>query len=190
MWANRLIPGTDENRDFQNSLERITPIPPEKLQEAQAQAKQIDDLLLQDGYRPINGEFDKLRRKSKRSYDLPWYRPWGPNSIGDMAGKLNRSSEYKMFYARFSAITHSGAFQEHVQFEDDKLIFHPIRYLKEMKTIISFSVSTALGIYRSILAHYRFGELENFKLKYLNEWKERFWSIPDVTYRTTHDDPI
>jgi hypothetical protein len=190
MWANRLIPGTDENKAFQSNLQQIPQIPSQILEEAHRQVKEIDRVLGSDENKSINEEFNNLKTKSKRPYDPAWYRPWGPKSIGEMAGKLGRNSEYEVFYSQLSNVTHSGAFKQYVRFEGKNLVFEPIRHLKGIKTLLTIVITLAFRIYRMILAHYRFGELENFKTKYINEWQKRFFSIRDVTYKTIHDDSI
>jgi hypothetical protein len=138
MWANRLIPGTDENKDFQNVLQQFpAPSSPEMQKEAQAQVKEIDRLLGKSEYKTINDEFDRLKSVSKKkSYEPPWYQPWGSNSIGDIASRLNRSSEYKLFYAQLSEFAHLEAFKKHVRFQGGTLTFEHIRHLEGIKTLI------------------------------------------------------
>ncbi len=192
IWASRFIPGTEENREFQRVFEELpVPFPPDMQQQAQAQVNEINRLLAKSEYRPINEEFEKIKLLSKRkSYEPPWYRPWGVNSIGEMASRLNRISEYKAFYSQMSEVSHSGAFKKHVRFEPGILTFEPIRYLEGIKIVVNVSIAITIKIYRNVLDHYRPDELRGFARKYMEEWRERYSSIKDVTYKTVQEDPI
>ena len=180
-----IFKGTKENLDFiktliNTPLEKVLPNLKIEQSEIKRQNDKIDKLLKSKKYQSINSEFNRLQKKK---YDVAWYRPWGANSIGEMAGKLNRRAEYNIFYSHLSEITHSHSINQHISFQGDKLIFENVRNLQGIDTIIRYGVTIAFKIYRKILDSYSPAEQENFSRKYVEEWRKRFNSITRIEYK-------
>lgn len=183
-WAKRGIPGTEENKTFNKILDLLPPIKAKVVSEesvgkAKKQVEVINKILSQVGFDSINKEFERLRRK----YDPPWYQPWGVNSLKDMAERLGRNAEYQILYSFFSGIAHGENLKIQVELKKEKITFEPIRHLKEIDDVLRNTIALALRLYQKILEYFRPEELPNFSRKYVEEWRERFRSIPKVTYK-------
>lgn len=192
LWANRTVPGTPENLSIQTMLkDHPYPIDLSReehiVEDARKQLKSIDTILKQPVFKPINYQFDKIK---KRDFDEHWYAPSGVRSLREIARKLDVLPEYTIFYASFSNVVHSQAIQKHISIERDGVIFQPTRYLESIAMVLNTSITLAIKIYRQILMKYREGEVENFGRKYSTEWRTRFFSIKDVKYKRTFQDPI
>ena len=129
VWVRRAIPGTEEYEHFKKYTETLLDMKdPAKRTSLEADAKRqdadISAILTNSNNNPINTAFDKLKKKH---FDVAWYRPSGPFSIGDMARKLNLNREYDFFYSQFSDISHAGAFEKHVKFDGKAVVFEPLR---------------------------------------------------------------
>jgi Family of unknown function (DUF5677) len=128
----------------------------------------------------INQEFDRIKEGLT---DKEWYTPAGVRNLREMAKGVKKEGEYKVYYSSFSAVTHGLAFDKHVSFSEGKVMFEPIRNLKELDVIFRNTLNFVLDIYRSMLTHYRPGEVENFNRKYLAEWRPRFLSVKKIEYK-------
>ena len=179
----RIISGTPEQDLFQHTIDKSPykfKLPfAEKSEEFQEDLESIDKTLNHPEFKKINEEFDRIKR---RSYDKPWYTPWGPNSISDMAQRLGFELEYDIFYTQLSEISHSQSLDSQVSFKEERIRFEPIRNLKEIDTILRMTLGMAVDIYRLILNHYRPSEIVNFNKKHMEEWRERFLKIKKVNY--------
>ncbi len=186
MWAKRSIPGTPEYSRFRKACDSI--LNDGKVTELEQEAKEqlgaLDETLSSPDYADIVKEFDRLKKPDK-DHDVAWYRPWGPITIADMAGRLGLSGEYMIFYHIFSKATHCQEFRRHISIDGKVLNFQSIRHIEGIDTLLRVCISYALDIYRRVLERYRPAELENFSRKYLNEWRDRFHSIRGVKYNVT-----
>lgn len=180
------IDGTVENDELKRKLsdsplerilDGIISIQPEIIK----QNDEINKILSSEKYCEINGEFDRL--KGTRRNDVPWYQPWGPNSISDLAERLGQGGEYVIFYSNLSNITHSHSIDQMIKYKDDMVIFENIRNLESIDTVISITSSFCYRAFRLILEKYTPSELENFSRKYVEEWRERSLNIPKVEYK-------
>jgi Family of unknown function (DUF5677) len=181
-WARRVIPGTDEYKRFQNHLNTLSDMndPAKREGIEKKYRKQDADLtawLTNTINKPINDHFDKLKT---RIFDVPWYKPTGAQSIGDMAKKLRLESEYDFFYSQFSDITHAGAFDKHVKVDGNEVIFEPIRSPDGIDFIVNVVATLAFRVFRLIIKRYSPSDLQSFSKNYSTEWRNRFLSVPKV----------
>ena len=96
LWANRTVPGTPENLSIQTMLkDHSYPIDLSReehiVEDARKQLKSIDAILKQPVFKPINDQFDKLK---KRDFDEHWYAPSGVRSLRRIPRKLDVLPEY------------------------------------------------------------------------------------------------
>ena len=181
-WARRVIPGTDESKRFQTHLNTMSDMKdPAKCAvievEGGKQDAELTNVLTNADNKPINDQFDNMKT---RSFDVPWYRPTGPQSIGDIAKKLSLESEYTFFYSQFSDITHAGAFDKHIKFDGKAVIFEPIRSPEGVDTVVNVVASLAFRVFRLIINKYFPSELQTFNQNYITKWRSRFLSVPKV----------
>lgn len=191
IWARRAVPGRPEYDKFRGACSDLLEGMESKLdvEELQAEIQRVMQILDDEEFRHINAEFDRLK-SAKREHDVQWYKPWGPRSIFDMAKRLELEGEYLMFYSMFSKATHSNSFGRNVLIHDTVMNFEHIRHLKDISTLLNLSLAYSIAIYHKILIHYRPGELQNFRRKYVDEWQSRFTNIPNVKYSSSSSGSI
>ena len=100
---------------------------------------------------------------------------YGINSIAKMAEAVGRREEYDTFYAHSSELVHSSSYREHIEISSNRNVtLHSIRSLENVSELVSFAVPIILKTYRSILNHYRPGEVSRFDHKYTRDWRKAF----------------
>ena len=100
-----------------------------------------------------------------------------------MAKKVGKEGMYKVYYSLFSNIAHGLSFDEQVGFTKGNVVYKPIRNLMKLDQIFRNSLNFAFEIYQKMLKYYRLEEIENFKRKYISEWRNRFISIKKIEYK-------
>jgi Family of unknown function (DUF5677) len=164
----------DLSKEYADSLIALEPM-------AKEDVEQIEKLLSGTNYCDINEQFSKIEKAKKGKFkSSKWYELEKINSFGQLCKKVGKKAHYDVLYNKFSSVMHSTSLDEHIKFGKDKIDLEPIRYLKDMNTIISISCTMAIGTYRTVLEHYRFSELPIFTNKYISEWKEPFMNMPKV----------
>jgi uncharacterized protein DUF5677 len=182
-WALSVKTGTPEHKAHKQHMShaRIGTIPrglDEKLLDDQIAL--LNRKLSTPECASINQEFDRIKDGLK---DKDWYTPAGVRNFREMAKEVKKEGEYKVYYSYFSTVSHGLALDQQISFSEGKVIFEPIRNLKELDKIFRNTLNFAIGIYKSMLTHYRPGEVENFNRKYLTEWRQRFLSVKSIEYK-------
>jgi len=192
IWAMRTQNGSPENVSYGKAMEGFGDLfsdTSKRLSDkGQEYLKDINRILAQTSFAVVDKEIEAYRAKRKTPYDPPWYAPLGPQSVRQISVALKRLHEYETIYALSSEAMHSTSHKAHVSFSQGKLLFSPIRYLAGIDSIVRFSMSTILKIYRDVLGHYREGELASFGKKYGSDWREAFMDIPSVEYKDNSED--
>ncbi len=180
--VNQFIPGTPEHERFNKHTSTLPDMkdPTKRAileKKAIKQEAEITAVLTNAKNKSINDEFERLK---KRHFDVPWYKPAGPSSIGEMTRKLSLEKEYDFFYSHFSDISHAGAFEEHVKFDGKAVNFEPIRSPKDIRTIVFVVATLAFRIFRLIINKYFPQDIQSFTERYITQWRTPFLSIPEV----------
>jgi hypothetical protein len=149
--------------------------------EAQLHLKEVNRILAQPRFRPIDDAFTATR-KGKRKTDPEWYSLLGYRSLRKLAHAMGRIAEYECFYAKGSSITHSASYKDHLAFHGKEVRFKPVRHIAEIDSIVKALGTTAFTTYRNILRKYRPGELPSFNRQYFREWSEPFQNVRAVMY--------
>jgi len=187
LWAKRMIKEDDEQRKFSKKIGTYGSEITELLKKFENEAKQeVEKLekLLSKKYNKISQEFESLKQRLKRGdYEVEWFQPWGPSSLSDMASRLNRTVEYHVFYDQFSKIMHSTIMKEHVSFDGKTIGYEQIRKLSGIDTLLTVVIVFSIKTYIVVLEKYRPAEIQNFRIKYIDEWRKRFLSIKGVKYK-------
>lgn len=147
--------------------------------EAIKQNLRINDLLKSEHYRVINDLYESADNRKKMWYSINK----GPSSLRRIAERLGLEDEYAITYSKFSMIAHGTALHEQIKFIDSKIILENVRGIKEASVLLNGALTNAMDLYRTIIIHYIPNELENYNRKYLNEWRKRFKSIPEVNLK-------
>lgn len=185
IWALRTQSGTPENQALETTMQPIGGVSEttKKIEsEAKKQLQEIDKLLLNPSFDPINKTIEAYKNKRRLKYEPSWYSPLGVSSVRQLAVTLNRLHEYELIYSSSSEVMHSSKQDDHIRFGDDHMTFQPIRSLSGISEVLNFSVSTIIKIYTQILEKYRPGELQSFGRKYVDDWRKPFLTIKSVEY--------
>jgi hypothetical protein len=187
-WALRFVSSSTEHNDFIRKVEKyqesLLARSQEHNEDARQQADAISNLLSQAPYHEINQEFERL--EGSRKFDVPWYKPGGPNSVADMAERVGYGAEYEVFYSQYSQIMHASAQLDNVKFMDDSITFEPIRKLDRLRPLLNVGIGFSIRAYKTVLKKYRPQEIENFSRKYAKDWRDAFLSIKGVSYNVNH----
>jgi len=192
VWARRAIPRTPEHDRFKNHISTLSDMkdPTKRAaleKEVKRQDAEITAILTNARNKAINDDFDRLK---KRHFDVAWYTPAGPYSIGDMAKRLKLEAEYDFFYSHFSDITHAGAFDKHVKFDGKAVVFEPIRSPEGIRTVVNVVATLAFRIFRLIIKKYFAQDMQSFNETYVTKWRTRFLSVPEVIVKDkSREDP-
>ena len=100
--------------------------------------------------------------------------------LSDLAKRLNLKAEYEVFYSHFSNVAHSQEITSQMKVKGDLVVFENVRNLEGLDVNLSYTITLSLRTYREILNHYLPDEIENFKQKYNQEWRERYLSIKKI----------
>ena len=128
----------------------------------------------------VNDLFES--RMARSGKDVEWYKPFDVNSIRDMAKRLGDEGAYKVFYTKYSQLTHGQSFEQQLHFDtaNSVVVFDHIRTLQSIDEVFQMTFSLAFKIYRTVLQKYRPNEINAFNRKYTEEWRKPFRSIPKV----------
>ncbi len=188
LWELRYIRGSGEREAFSHVYKylegHMEPENPQLLDEIKEGIEDIERVLKQ--YNLINEIYEKMRTK-KTGEEAFWYKAYyedygGVKTLRQIAEKVGRLPEYDIFYPDSSEATHSMSYRDHVRLNKGMITFEPIRYLEEADSILRNIIRITLSSYESILKHYRYGELNSFKRKYIRDWRDGFQNITHVTY--------
>ena len=182
-WTRCVKPGTPEHEAHKQHMAETTAGPiPRGLDPAlvDAEIALLNSKLSTPECAAINAEFDNIKKGGK---DKEWYCPGGVNNLREMAKAVGKEGEYKVFFGHFSGVTHGVALDKQISFSKEQVVYEPIRNLTEMDQIFRCALNLAVEIYRTTLHHYRYGELESYDRKYVNEWRNRFLSVKAVEYK-------
>jgi hypothetical protein len=178
----RSLIGSKEHTDYVNLLGEFGKEYIEEVKQKQADIRKvvdsIEELLNRDTYRETNLNFENNKSKKK----VEWFRPGGPRNRYEMAIDVGLQAEYLIFYSYYSDVVHVTATHEHIEFKDGYMILTPIRHLEGIRALLNTALVYVLNIYEIVLGHYRPEEVQNFKKKYVSEWRRKFLSIKNVKY--------
>ena len=184
LWALRTIKGTPEEAVFESIAKTvgldIHARRPTLAADAKKHLDEVNRILAQSDFQPIDQEFDQ--RRGKRKVDLEWYELVGAKSIRQVAEAVGRLAEYEFFYAKGSQITHSASYKDHIRFTKNQVQFKPIRHLQGIDMLLNFVVGIAIRSFQNTLRYYRRDELLAFSKKYAEDWRKPFLTVKAVKY--------
>ena len=183
LWELRYIRGSGEREAFSHVYEylegHMESDNPQISDEIKKDIKDIDRVLKQ--YNLINEIYEKMRAK-KTGEEAFWYKAYRVKTLRQMAEMVGRLPEYDIFYPAGSEVMHSMSYRDHVRLSKGMITFEPIRFLEGACSVLQNIIGITLSSYQSILKHYRYGELNSFRTKYIEDWKDGFQNMPEVTY--------
>ena len=189
LWALRIIKGTPEEQKFSNDIQDLTTYfenfnKPDIQEMTKKQLSAVERILDLGNFKIINLELEELYKKLKR--ELNWYHTLvKPPNLKQISKEVGRYPEYGFIYSSGSKTTHTSDDGDHIHFsinntKNTKVIFEPIRSLKEIDSTICYGAGIAIETYMSIIKYYRKGELSNFVQKYKNDWQRTYLSVTNV----------
>ena len=188
MWVARVTKGTSEEAIFASISKSIGldihARRPTLAVDAQKHLVEVNRILAQKAFAPMDKEFDQSKRK-KQKYDPEWYQVCGAKSIRQVAQQVGRLPEYEFFYSKGSQVTHTASYRDHIRFTKGQVHFKPIRHLQGIDILLNFVVGIAVRSYQNVLKYYRPAELTAFAKKYVEDWRKPFMSVKGVKYNVT-----
>lgn len=189
LWARRSIPGTPENLSVTSAYEEsFSNLDARAIFEKKVRAESAEASILEwldkAENRGINAEFDRLRKR--RRNDVEWYVPTGVASVGAMASSLGIRSTYDVFYSQFSDATHGSAFSEHVTFDQNQVVFEPIRNPAKYHQVFVVSAASTLSVFYLVIGHYAPEDALMLSREYDQEWRAVFLNPPAVNVVSTY----
>lgn len=185
LWALRGTHGNPENQSFSAAMaqlgEDIFLLRPSIATDSQVHLAEVNRILSQSAFIHIDQDFEQRKQKSKR--EPKWHSPLGPSTVRQIAKELQRLPEYELFYSKGSEVTHTGSYKDYLHFSDGRLTFKSIRRLDGIAPLLNFTISSTLRCYEMVLKYYRPGEIKSFATRYLEEWRQPFLSIKDISYK-------
>jgi Family of unknown function (DUF5677) len=170
-WQAIAVPGSPEANKHPDEAKKL-PKDPKIIAGITKEIANIDALLSDPRYAAINAAFDTAR--GKRDYDPNWYELFGVRSIRAITIANGRQKEYDFIYSPFSGATHGGDIWKSIHFHPGQVEVNSIREVQGVPLLCKLSATYAMHVYQHILETYRPGEVENYRRKYLTEWRTRF----------------
>jgi hypothetical protein len=186
LWAQRYLGESPRQAQFDEIVSELGENFINKSEEIELKArkiiKDIDELLTKESYKAINDHFQKYINTNNLPFEPTWHKVYGIKSVRQIAIDVERLPEYEFLYSITSEVMHSASYRHHFKFENDQLIFEPIRCLKDIKTIINFIIPCAVRTYMDVLTFYRPTEVPAFRTKYSEDWRDKFFGVKAVNY--------
>jgi hypothetical protein len=182
-WARRAIPGTPENALFVSIGMDMSAGAAKLEADAQRHMAEVNKILTRPEHSTIDDAFEQWRLKTKKDYDPAWYQLLGKSSLRQIAKAVKRLQEYTVLYSRGSAVTHAGLYKDHVSFAKGSIKLRPIRHLAESFEVIQFTIFNGVHTFRRVIEVYRPGEGPAFAKKYLEDWRDGFFSAKPINYK-------
>lgn len=181
IWASRAIKGSREAEVFGEITRSLRmdlhENDPELDSAAQKQLAEVNRILAQTHFAPMDAEFEKIKQKDRRAREPAWYAPFGVTSIRQIAKQLDRLPDYAVFYGKGSQVTHSASYRDHLRFTPGQVHFISIRSPEGLQELLMSIIGSALATYRAVLGFYRPAELPAFVQKYIEDWQKPFLAI-------------
>lgn len=181
-WTLRAMPGTPENARFLSEMGHKafdTKIPPLDFALLATDLAHHNDLLARPEFAAINLGFEKHG-------DTNWYQAAGIRNVRALAARAGVEAEYTVYYPWFSKLTHGLALDDHFDLTpsttSDRLVLDSkaIRGVAGLESLFRQTYNFAQKIFELVIKHYRPEALADLHRKYVNEWRERAWSIPKL----------
>lgn len=184
LWSLRSLDDTPESATFFDALGEFSDVlldtKKKAAEPAKKKAESITALLAKEPWKAADDALTKARGKKK--HDPAWHVPLGHGSIRDLCQVVGRLHEYEVFYSASSEKMHSSEYKSHITILSGKIAFEPIRNLDGLHATLHWAISVALHCYRVILEKYRPGQIQEFSLRYRENWREAFMSMPHINY--------
>lgn len=186
VWASRAIPGTPEEVAFTAISESlgvdVHSDRPTLATDAAAHLAEVNRILAQPNLAAVDKEFDTARQA--RRPDVKWYALDNDvKSIRQIADQVGRLPEYEFFYSKGSLVAHTGTYKDHIRFAAKEARLKPIRHVADINVLLNFIVSICIRTFKRVLERYRPGETLAFTRKYLDDWRDPFVNVTNVSYK-------
>ena len=186
-WLRKSLPGHAEYERFDNELgqykEDVRDATDRLIEENEQSLASIDRVLAQEGFSNVAEELTKKRRG--------WYRPLGPQTFRDLCKETGKLPLYDVLYGSFSRVTHASDLSRHVLFwGQGNLTFTPLRDVHEIDQLIRITSTIVFTAYHLILKVFRPGETKSFSRIYVEHWRPKIQSMPQIRRSSDGSDPI
>jgi hypothetical protein len=152
---------------------------------AQAELSSIEARLINQNWKDFIETYGLKHSKGMKAKKISrWFQVFDVKGLKDLAGSVNRSSEYVLYYSDTSSVIHGEACLSHgmIKTLQHGLYPLPIRRLDDAEQVLRFTTFSVINTYLSILKYYRPGERSTFSRNYQGYWRQAFLNIPEVKY--------
>jgi hypothetical protein len=113
-------------------------------------------------------EYERVREESGRHPDF--YSLWGgPKSLELLADTVGRAGQYEFLYRFWSKTTHALDLARQLRAVDGQPAVQRLRAAEDLRQVYSLAISFGLAGMRTVLTHYRPGELDGWFPKWYVE---------------------
>jgi hypothetical protein len=186
IWALRIMGKSHDQEKFDELLKsmgkQVLKKSKDRKELGKIEYEEISKILSQSIYTDIDKEFDEYKNKKNLIHEPAWYNLLKIKSIRNLAEKIKRLPEYEFFYGIASDVVHTSKYRDHIRTQNGKLFFKRIRTLEGIREELDYLIPLTLRNYIMVLEHYRPDEVENFKKKFNDKWKNILLKIPSTTY--------
>jgi hypothetical protein len=188
IWGKRAMVGSPESTAFLKAMgdigKDLLEQRPSLEDEAKAHVAEADRILAQPTLVETNAAFNSFVAQQVKKGRMPrephWYQVLGKPTIRSIAKELERLPEYIAHYEKGSKVVHSSSYKDHIKFQKNGAIGHPIRNLADAHNVFNHVFCNALHTFVWVLRYYRGDELERFGAKYVQDWRQAFTHIPRI----------
>jgi hypothetical protein len=189
LWGRRAAKGRPESAAFIDDMKQLGVDLYSDRAELDYEARKLiadaDSVLSQSRFAEANSMFEswiqaRTKPGKKHPHEPEWYKVLGKPSIRSIAKELMRLPDYIVYYGNGSQVMHASSTKDHVEFQKDGAVAHPMRNLAGAHNLLNGVLSNALHTFVRVLAYYRNEELPRFGSQYLQEWRTPFTQIPRI----------
>ena len=183
-WNCCGIEGTAEHKAHQKHMQHLKTGGVSKRfsqEELKAAIEKNDECLRHPELADVNALFDKSKETMGREVD--WYVPFGANNLREIAIKLKKEGQYKIFFSRLSEATHGKTLEHQLYYSlrEGKIHFDHLRTLDRVDDVLRMTFPQAKNLFQKVIERYCKDEKDAFQRKFQNEWREAYRRIPRVS---------
>ena len=141
----------------------------------------LDSLLKREKYRKAEAEYQRLRDEGRRNPD--WYEFYdGPRSIEQLAREVDMEHWYQVLYRQWSKSVHAtNIVTGNLISAEDGTAIPSLRQPFEVESKVSFCVTLAIQVYRSMIEKLAPERKQVFKRWYKREIQDFYLTVSENT---------
>jgi len=180
---NKYDPQTEMGKQLVASLEGspVENVSVEEEFDLEAAQENLDSLLKKEKYQEAEAEYQRLRDRGKRNPD--WYEFYGgPRSIEQLAREVDKEHWYQVVYRQWSRSVHAtNIITGNLLSAEDGTAIPSLRQPFEVESKVSFCITLAIQVYRSMIEELAPERKKVFKKWYTREIRDFYQTVSENT---------